>query len=208
MLSMRGPMQPRLKSSKKWTQLPPEFTKQVETVFTQNFEDYKSRGVFKVEGRIYPAEILLRVGFLQHGRLKQDNMEISVDFAAAKTEDPLKKIHICVDAAASLFLDFFNTPEEEELDLPLSWKEFKFQDEKIYLQYTAINTDLEAEADRLLGLAEDKLLQGDIETLDEETPDEESVDFPIEEDSDEADASGGSEPKMFGEKKKNKKQLH
>lgn len=149
-------MIPRLKSSKKWTAFPQEYSDQIATVFKENFANYIEKGRLIVEGRIYPSEIVLRVGFLEEGRLAQANFEVSMDYSPSK-KDAIKRIHNCVDAAAAMMLDYWES-EEEQLDLPYTWKETEFQGKKLYLQFNTENSSLEAEANKLLGIDADTLL--------------------------------------------------
>jgi hypothetical protein len=200
-----------------------------------------SRGTFKVEGRIFPSEILLRVGYLENGRLKQSNLEVSIDFKPK--DDVVAKIFTCVDALGSVFFDFFealNTPTDDPderesskesadptlspgLDLPAAWKAFPFLQETVYIQYSTVNTDLETEADRLLGLHNNSLLHktpGEEEDFDDAFDAEDSDDVEAEaETEDAAEAGIGNEietedematdptPRMFGSTKK-KTRLH
>lgn len=246
-------MTPRLKNSKKWTAFPPDLTTQIGNSFQLQFKKESKRGSFKVEGRIFPAEILLRVGYLEKGRLKQSNLEISVDFTSK--DDVVSKIHLCVDALGSLFFDYFEALNPAEansdeildgnldetsndetlekdlldptlspgLDLPAAWKAFPFLNETVYLQYSTVNSDLEAEADRLLGLQANSLLQEVTEDEDEDADtdtDTEDLEEPSElddgddggrefepgsESADEAELKLDPTPKMFGPgRKKNK----
>lgn len=203
-------MIPRLKASKKWTNLPKDFLAQVEEVFNNNFAEESKIGSFKAEGRVYPTEIVLRVGYLEKGRLKQCNLEVSVNLAA--NEEAIKKIHLCVDALGSLFVDYFEAIEggsedpTEELDIPLVWKEFPFQDEKIFLQYSTVNSDLELEADRLLGVDENLLVR-EIDEDDEEEVLAAAESLLEEQDSDQEESA----PRMFGKlppKNSKKNKLH
>jgi hypothetical protein len=155
-------MQPRRTNSKKWTAFPPEFSSQIESVFRENFANELKESKLLIEGRIYPEEILLRVGVLEKGRLKQSNFEVSIDY---KTDDPeaLDRINHLVDVAASMMTDYF---ENEDVDFPRVWKEFPFKGKPIYLQYTTDNTELEAQADALLGINTDSMVQEQEETED------------------------------------------
>ena len=197
-------MFPRLKTSKKWTTLPKDFADQVVTVFQQNFPTESKMGSFKAEGRIYPQEIMLRVGYLEKGRLKQCNLEVSVDLGPK--DEALKKIHLCVDALGSLFADYFEAVAQgsedptEELDIPLVWKQFPFQNEKIWLQYSTANQELEKEANRILGLEEDLLVREADE--EDEAVLAEAKQADGDEDDEETDPTA---PRMFGKiPKKNK----
>ncbi len=236
-------MTPRLKNSKKWTAFPPELTAQIGTSFGSQFKVESKQGTFKVEGRIFPSEILLRVGYLENGRLKQSNLEVSIDFKPK--DDVVAKIFTCVDALGSVFFDFFealNTPTDDPderesskesvdptlspgLDLPAAWKAFPFLQETVYIQYSTVNTDLETEADRLLGLHNNSLLQktpDEEEDFDDAFDAEDSDDVELDakaEAEDAAEAGIGNEietedeiatdptPRMFGSTKK-KTRLH
>lgn len=208
-------MTPRLKTSKKWTSFPADLVQQIQTAFTENFQKEGKNGEFRVEGWIYPEEIILRVGYLGKGRLQQSNMEISAD--VKNTEQAVQKIHLVVDAAASLFVEFFDRETEDEsdseraekLDLPLVWKEISFENDKVYLQYTTVNSSLEAEADKLLegGLAENALVYESDEEADDDDLSASADDDDAElDDSDEiSDDDEGAPPPS---KKKPKRQLH
>lgn len=158
-------MNPRLKSSKKWTAFPKEYSEQIQTVFSENFADYFDEEELLVEGRIYTEEILLRVGLRIKGQLTQPNFEVSMNYSQSK-QDAVARIHNCIDAAASMMLEYFET--DGEADLPYVWKEFPFQGVKLYLQYSTENSVLEEEANRLLGVEEGTLLL-------EETEDEDAL---------------------------------
>lgn len=143
-------MTPRLKSSKKWTAFPKEYTEQIQGVFKENFAAYVDKdSEIVIEGRIYPEEILLRVGYREAGRLAQANFETSISYSQ-ENNDALEMIHNCVDAAASMMMEYFET--DGETDFPYVWKEVPFKKSKIYLRYSTENSELEAEANKLLGI--------------------------------------------------------
>lgn len=206
-------MNPRLKSSKKWTAFPKEYSEQIQTVFSENFADYFDEEELVVEGRIYKEEILLRVGLRIKDRLTQPNFEVSMNYSQSK-QDAIARIHNCIDAAASMMLEYFEN--EGEADLPYVWKEFPFQGVKLYLQFTTENSRLEAEANRLLGIEEGTLLLEENEDEDALSRAEASEELapPRDEDEDyeevldeeeDADEDTDPGPKMFGGKKPKKK---
>lgn len=216
-------LKPRLSTSKKWTQFPKEFSEQIEGVFKENFGANLEKAKLFVEGRIYQEEILLRVGFLEEGRLAQANFEASMQYSP-KEQDAVERIHNCIDAVASMIMDYFENPDEA--DFPRYWKEFPFQGKKIFLQFTTDNVELEAQADALLGENADNLVQEDLasedaltraEVEDFERPDDyENEDEPLSDtdedfesadEESEEDKSGKKMPRMFGNKKK-KTPLH
>lgn len=207
-------MNPRLKSSKKWTAFPKEYSDQIQTVFKENFEAFLAEGELIVEGRIYQEEIVLRVGFLEKGRLSQANFETSMNYSREK-KDAVQRIHNCVDAAASMMMDYLEN--DGNVDFPYTWKEVPFQGQKLYMQFNTENSSLEAEANKLLGVAEEALVKEEIsdeeedalaraeERIEIETEEDDielaAADEDEEDDTDETDLS----PRMFGGKPKKKK---
>ena len=160
-------MKPRLKSSKKWTEFPLEYRSQIETVFKDNFQEASKNGKIIIEGRIYPEEVIMRVGYLQNGRLQQANFEASVQYDHAK-KDALEKIHTCIDATASMMLEYFeNANTEEGIDFPKIWTEYNMNEQEVYLQFTTVNTQLESMADQILGEELKELIIEDDEEIED-----------------------------------------
>nr|BFD59715.1 hypothetical protein CKG001_18220 [Bdellovibrio sp. CKG001]BFD63079.1 hypothetical protein BdHM001_17600 [Bdellovibrio sp. HM001] len=209
-------MNPRLKSSKKWTAFPKEYSDQILGVFKENFAQYLGNAELLIEGRIYQEEIALRVGYLEEGRLAQANFEVSMNYSQEQ-QDAITRIHNCVDAAASMMMEYLEN--NGEVDFPYTWKEVPFQGKKIYLRFSTENSSLEAEANKLLGLNEDEMLHDDENEMDEDalsraehseelSPPRDEDDF-TDEDSEtesEDDSEEDKGPKMFGGK--GKKSLH
>jgi hypothetical protein len=227
-------VQPRLKTSKKWTAFPKEYADQILGVYRENFAEMIGERKLILERRIYATEVVLRVGYLEPGRLKQANFEVSMDYSP-KEKDAVERIHNCVDAAASMLLEYFDN--EGVVDFPLKWESFPFQKRTLFLKYSTENTELEAEANKLLGVQENSLLLEDEDTddalahaeIDEELsggeelakdvlgtkglekpeagaeePDD-SVDEDEDPDEDESEDPG---PRMFGGPKSKKTRLH
>ncbi len=196
-------MNPRKKESKKWSQIPPELSKQIKAVFEENFKMYLEGKIVKVDGRIYPTEVLMRVGINAKGELRYKNFEVSMDHSVTE-QNTIQQIHVAVDAIASLMLEYFDNDEDHEM--PLTWTEFPFEKQQIWLKYTSENPDLEAEANKLLGVEDEEALLK--ETLD----DLEDLDIPDDQDMD------TSKPKIFRvptdnpndtyKKKKKKEDMH
>lgn len=202
-------MHPRKKESKKWTKLPVDFSNQIRDVFEQSFKGHLINRKLQVEGRIYPTEILLRVGFNQSGELRYHNFEVSLEHSKEK-QDTLPQIHLGVDAIASLMAEYFE--DEENHEMPLVWQEYPFEKQKIWLQYTSVNQDIEAEANRLLGLADDQELLNESEDLADEVGAEieveiESEELNLDDEAQSDDEIDLSQPQIFGGKKK-KENLH
>lgn len=187
-------MEPRLKSSKKWTKFPTEFEQQIADLFKGEFAAFLKDSRVIVSGRIYPKEILLRVGFLNPGSIKQHNFEVSAEYDINK-DSAQNCINDCVDMAASLMATYIDSQtsgsaeellleESEENDLPRIWKEFQFNKKKIFGQYSTVNTDLEEQANQLLGLDEEELVNA---------MDDEDEDYPEDVDGDD---DGDSDPHL------------
>jgi len=166
-------MEPRLANSKKWTPLPLELQTLIRGVLAETLSSpaQASLGAGKwiVEGRLFDHEMLLRIGYLPKGSLKQNNFEVSI----AYKEKPMEVIHTALDAAGSLFHDFLEAARsadgevhaedlslEDLLDLPRVWKQFKFNETEVWMQYSTVNSELEAQADALLGTWDDGLVRG------------------------------------------------
>ncbi len=214
-------MNPRMKSSKKWTKFPKEYSDQILSVFQDNFGIQLEDSSIHIEGRIYQEEVMLRVGIRKNGQLRQANFEVSMNYSQDE-QDAIERIHNCVDAAASMVMEYIE--KEGEVDFPLTWQEYPFQSRKIYLQFTTENSDLESEANKILGISEamynedeeseDALARADehIEHEDLHDHDGDENDYVSEEKTeDEEDAEPG-QPRMFGglpkPPKKKKEDMH
>lgn len=158
-------MIPRLKSSLKWTSLPTELCGQIREVFEENFEQAAKSGKIIIAGRIYPEELCFQAGYLETGRLMQANFEVSLDFNARK-QNALEKIQVCIDCAASMMQQFFESEDGLEA-FPREWQSHEFDGQKLFLQVSTENSSLESEANRLLGELDDGLVQGNDPTEDE-----------------------------------------
>lgn len=148
-------MNPRNPSSQKWTDLPAEFRQKAAQVFAQNFTEESQQGEFLIDGRIYPSEIVVRAGFREPGRLKQTNFEVSIDHRA--DQSAMEKLFLGIDVLGTVFETHFEHLREDEVDdveYPVNWEEFDFEDSKVFLRFSTVNTTLEDEADRILGLSQ------------------------------------------------------
>jgi hypothetical protein len=150
-------MEPRLKTSKKWTALPKELLTQIRTAFKSTFKDQLGGAKVEADGRIYPEEILLSVGFKTEGTLKQSNFLISIAYKKGK-DDVLKLLNLATDAAGALFEQLFQSDDDQ--DFPRIYQEVNFEGRPIYVQYTTNNSELDKAANKLLGVADDESLAG------------------------------------------------
>ncbi len=162
-------MNPRLKTSKKWTNFPKEYQTQIESVFSDNFKSELKNSSLTIDGRIYPNEVLLCVAFGEKKGLSRNNFIVSQNYDL-KSPDVVEKIHTAIDAIASLMTDFFSN-EQDSSDLPRSWQEFDFNKKPLFFMYTTENPDLEREADALLGESASSLVH------DEDFEEEDALDL-------------------------------
>lgn len=176
-------MNPRLSSSKTWTHFPEEFLEQVQDLVSESFEEHLIEGAsLHLEGRIYQEELLFRLGIKISGQLKQNNFEVSAQYNP-EAQNVKKIMYHCIEAAASMMAEYFEWNDRpqtatedtssEEIDFPREWTEFNFEGVPLFLQYSTINTDLEAEANRILGALSTELVQT--------TESEDALDFTVEE---------------------------
>lgn len=181
-------MQPRLKTSTRWTALPHDVISQIEALFRENFQKELKGAKIMVEGKIFSQEILLRVGFLEPGRLTQMNFEVSMGYKLTKEDSAISSLSICVDVCGSLMAEHLEDPENAP-ELPFSWTEIDFEGKKVWIQHSTTNTELEKKASSLLGEEEPTLVQGDEEAedvgleADDETGDEDEDDGDSDDDS-------------------------
>ena len=162
---LKGDLMPRLESSKQWTALPAEFLAKVQKIFADQFPIESQHGSFVIEGRIYPDELVMRAGYLESGRLRQINFEASMDLPKDKASKDgeaqsktMTQIYACMDALGSTMEEYFDLGDEGQIDIPTKWQSFDFEGDTIYLQHSTVNSLLEDEANRLLGLFADGLM--------------------------------------------------
>jgi len=151
-------MEPRLKKSNKWTAIPKDYLKQVQNALKQNFPIQTKAGEWIAEGRIYPSELLIRLGYLEKGRLHQANFEVSIEYDAKK-DNVTDLLGLAIDVGASLLEEYFGADSSD--DFPRLWQAFDVEKRQVFIQFSGTNTKLENEANRILGLKDDDLVHGD-----------------------------------------------
>lgn len=154
-------MEPRLKTSTKWSPFPEELCQLAASSLHDRFDpDYDTeKAQFVVQGRIYQEEILGRFGLNIVGQLKQPNFEISLDFDPEK-EKALDLIQKSMDVVDHLWTELFED-DLEDTELALLWQTMVFEGRTWYFRYSTVNTRLEVEADRLLEEYEKRLVYED-----------------------------------------------
>ncbi len=159
-------MTPRNQTKAPWTSLPEEFAFKVLSALEEEFSKQAKIGEFVVEGKIFDSEILIRVGYLEAGRLRQMNFEASIDYDRERA-DIIETFYICVDCLGRWLVEYFDLSEKDEdidlpIDLPIVWRASEFKNQTVFLQFSTVNSRLEQEADRLLGVASEALFKDDL----------------------------------------------
>lgn len=162
-------MQPRLKTSKMSTDLPKDLLGQIKEIFVETFSDHLKKNQVITEGRIYPNEVLLRIGATQGKQLKQINFLVSMDYKQGK-DQVMNLVQVGVDVLATLFDDYF--ANQDDADLPRQWTEINADGKKVHILYSTVNDELESEADRLLGIEKAESFVKEHEGFDEDDEDE------------------------------------
>ncbi len=143
-------MTPRLLSSKMWTELPKAYTQAMVDIVKEVFQKEALMGEFIVQGRIYPEEVQLRMGYVEKGKLKQHNFEISMNCSQEKL-DADDRMEDCFNVAAYFLEQYFeNLQEEEPIEWPIEWSEQVVEGKKAFIKTTSVNTKLESLADEFL----------------------------------------------------------
>jgi hypothetical protein len=159
-------MEPRLKSSKQWTPIPPDYIRQVKEALLGHFPDKSKTGEWIMDGRIYSEELLVRMGYHEEGKIKQITFELSTQYVAQR-DSMTDLLSLVVDVAANLLETAFSSATDDAF--PRSWQEYAVEKKRIFIQYSSANTKLEEEANRLLGETTDTLLRGHEEDDEAET---------------------------------------
>ncbi len=156
-------MNPRNLSKAPWTSLPEEFAFKVLSALEKEFPEQSKVGEFIAEGKMFDTEILIRIGYLENGRLRQINFEASLDFDREKAENMIENFYICIDSLAVWMHQYFDhIAKDEDVDLPLVWRASDFKNNTVFFQFSTVNSRLEQEADRLLGVLADDLFNEEL----------------------------------------------
>lgn len=161
-------MTPRRSDSvpKNKTRLPQDALKLITDTLKENFSEYLADKPLAAEGYLYLEEILLRVGFKEKGAIRQFNFECSLDFNSENKTEAMELLYVAVDAIQSMVHDYIEA--DGDIEFPQNWTSFEFEGKTLWLKTSTVNTDLEAQADALLG---EEFLENQ-EKIDEEFVDE------------------------------------
>lgn len=152
------------------TELPVDYVKQVQDVFTTQFDEtlkvlkkLKYPCSIHASGEIYPEEIVLRISLLPDGKLAATTFHASHDYdpkaSAPKAEEVLAA---CIDVVASYMVTKLDTEDEVALekfvttslneleDVPFDWTEVKAGRFKVYLRFDRAHPGIDKMTDEWL----------------------------------------------------------
>jgi hypothetical protein len=161
-------LEPRLKTSTKWSPFPEELCQMAVSALNERFaNEYDlENSQFVVEGRIYEKEILGLYGLRIEGQLKQPNFVVSFEYDSEK-EKALELIQKSMDVVEHLWTELLED-DLEDGDMPKEWQTMPFEKRMYYFRYSTQNTHLEQEADKWLENYEKKLVYGESKVTEEE----------------------------------------
>jgi hypothetical protein len=131
----------------------------------EDFKDFLADKELIVQGVLYLKEVILSVGYREKGGIRQRNFEASLDFDL-NTQNPMDLIHAALDSIGAMMSQWIEA--DGDINVPLSWTKFTIDNKDIWLCSTNINSDIEAQADAILG---EEFLKREAE-ITEETVDE------------------------------------
>ncbi len=157
---------PKNENNTAYTLFPVELLEAIKDAFAEEFEAQANEGKFITFGRIYQGEIVLRVGYLKNNTIKQANFDTSTE-ASGSEASVISALESLVFNTKELFIDLFKNNNLENFSY--HWNEMN-SSSKVSYKFDATNTDLEAEANALLGESEtvsEGLIVGDMSDSDE-----------------------------------------
>lgn len=132
-----------------FSKLPKDITEAIAEILTETFQSQSEKGTFKAQGHVYASEIVLRAGYLESGRISQINFDLSIK-TSPQSQQAVKDLDELTAVAKELFVSYFKSENLE--DFSYTWKPYPTTSAKpIHYKYDGTNTNLENEADKLLG---------------------------------------------------------
>lgn len=134
--------EPRLKESFKHTpqNLPTDLGKMIQESICQKYTYFNDKDVL-VQGAIYPEELILSIGYKEKASLRQLNFECSMSYDANNDQNVIEKFHDSADALDSMINEYIDA--RGDIEMPDQWTEFDFDDGKVFLRFSKLNTEIE-----------------------------------------------------------------
>lgn len=150
---------PRRKVSKKGSDLPKEFLRNVEKLFTDQFKKKLGKSETICGGQLYPEEIQFCLSICNASSLAGASIYVSVDLPDSHFEKPETVTDILksmVDVVASWLSQTLENGDGLELLLAeiqkqgVSWQSFVWEKQTMYIRFDKSNMALEKAADDFL----------------------------------------------------------
>jgi len=143
-------IEPKNKNNTSYTKLPKELLETIIDVFNENFDEQAQRGQFMAFGQVHTSEMVLRVGFLASDSIKQVNFDTSNE-ASGSDAQIISSLEEMVFATKELFLDYFKNQNLEHFSYHWNPLTSSAKTGQVHYKLDMTNTQLESEADALLG---------------------------------------------------------
>ncbi len=165
-----NPVEKRLPTSSKGSQLPSDYLKMVEEVFANHFElalksyqEIRPSSRFVASGAVFADEIVATVALVTDGQLSATTAHASADFdpkASSPTVQDL--LSACVDALGTVWSTAFDAEKPETIqalaeaplteleNIPFEWTSIDSNQRKIFVKMDKTNPILDQAADQWL----------------------------------------------------------
>lgn len=170
-MSTKMPVESRVNKASKSTKLPAEFSNQISEVFNEHFKKQLGGQPVLVDTLLTASEVVVRVGYNPKGmKLQQHNFEVSLDYDQKPATNLVSSVHLAIDALANILQEHIEKPNQ---DFSPTWTAMTLEKREFFYRYTAENSELEKQANDLLGINDEESLVKLDETIeDEEQPQE------------------------------------
>ncbi len=144
------PLESRTNKASKSTKLPAEFSNQIIEVFNEHFKKQLQGQPVLVDSLLTGNEVVVRVGYNPKGmKLRQHNFEVSLDYDQKPATNLVSSVHLAIDALANILQEHIEKPDQ---DFSPTWTAMTLEKREFFYRYTAENSDLEKQANDLLGI--------------------------------------------------------
>jgi pyocin large subunit-like protein len=171
-------MEPRKKhdpssgaSSSKFSDLPVDYVKMVNEVFTTNYDEglkalakiNPTPAYFSTTGRIYIDEIVVCVSLLHEGQMAATSVYASSDYDPKASSPTIQDLlAACVDSIGAVYSQLLSPETPKVLEqlaneslsalenVPYDWTEFAVEKRKVYLRVDKANPEIDQMTDEFL----------------------------------------------------------
>lgn len=143
-------IEPKNQHNSAFTKLPEELLETISEVFSEHFEEQAKIGKFMTFGQVHQSELVLRVGYLENATIKQVNFDTSNEASGSEAQI-IASLEEMVGATKELFLDYFKNKNFENFSYHWNPLTDSQKSGQVYYKIDMTNTELESQADALLG---------------------------------------------------------